>query len=115
MVFDELIDDRTPADTHAAAVDRTPADWTKKGSWFGSMVLVLRAVYNIRTKNTMTERTVKISMRPLAVPVSTCLAYSVEANARIVRGKEYAHQLTLNLRIELLNKAGLAILPEMQR
>lgn len=64
-------------------------------------------VKTIRPRETRTERASKTSIRAWATRPFTSWAYSIEASAKTLRGKEYDHQATWNLCIDLLNWAGL--------
>ena len=70
-------------------------------------MLVLIAVNTIKASDTKTESADKTSIIACALPLFTSCAYSVDASAKTVRGKEYAHHVTLNFFIDFLKSAGL--------
>ncbi|KAK2649405.1 hypothetical protein Ddye_016894 [Dipteronia dyeriana] len=77
---------------------------------FGSPLrrtLVLKAVNANKARATRTERTENTSIIAWATPPFTSCAYSAEASASTVSGKEYAHQAKLNFLIAFLNRVGL--------
>lgn len=61
----------------------------------------------MRPKKTNIENTDNTSIRPEAIWPFAFWAYSTEARATKVSGKEYAHQTTVNLLIDFLKIAGL--------
>lgn len=73
----------------------------------GTNMLVLIAVNTIKASDTKTESADKTSIIVCAFPLFTSCAYSVDASAKTVRGKEYAHHATLNFFIDFLKSAGL--------
>lgn len=71
------------------------------------IIRVLRAVRTVTPRKTRKDRADNTSIRTVAMVLLTSCAYSAEAIARKVRGKEYAHHATLNFLIDFLKSAGL--------
>lgn len=69
----------------------------------------LSAVESIKQRKMTTEMRVIISINPVDAVLFAACAYSTEAMARIVTGKEYAHHATLNFFMAFLNRPGLQI------